>query len=748
MINLFNEKDLSKNIEKMHGAIEANFYVTAGEKCKVIGIQDGTFPDFGHHVRKEMGGVWVHPIKLMDGFWSKINDKWLIANKYQTLPYGNIFYYNEEDLEIERFQFAPDSVKGFVLQYKFKNISDCDKTIEFDTIFRFDISPVWFSEQIGIQDGIDSARFDDDKKIIISKDGLNEWYSVIDCSIELNKNAIELTRAHIGYIETAGKGYSASVSNKIEIKANSNLTLQFYISGSWHNEIEAIEECNKLKQTYQILLEEKIKRYENIKNSFNLTTSDIIFDKQYEWVKYNNDWLIQDSDEFGRAPAAGIPEYPWWFGCDNSYSLQGMLALGYYDLVKQTLKLLHDYSNKINGNGRIVHEITTFGGISNPGNTQETAHYITTVYKYLKWSGDLETVKELYPYCQKGIEWLMEMDDDNDLLPSGYGIIEIQGLNVELIDTAVYTCEALFNMHEISILLENENKDYLEKATRLKEIINTKLWNEEENLYVDAVGKVEEVLKRIPLITAQFERDGNKLDSKYAIYLDKQEQKIGRLDPQQEISFILNKNWVINTPMETKLADKDKAIKALNTMLSEDFVGEYGVYLSGFSNKHIMTISTGVQAVSEGRYKRCDNALSLLEKMMNTMGEVMPGAINEMSPNYGCFVQEWTIYSVMVPIIECFIGIKPNVVNKEIIIDPCIPNKWNRLTMSNMKVGDNIIHFDFSRTAEIETYIISNEGSNIITFINNNYKKVKLNGVVVNKIPKLGVGTFVIEIKE
>ncbi|ONI41538.1 hypothetical protein AN396_03435 [Candidatus Epulonipiscium fishelsonii] len=58
--------------------------------------------------------------------------------------------------------------------------------------------------------------------------------------------------------------YSASVSNKIEIKANSNLTLQFYISGSWHNEIEAIEECNKLKHKLIKYLEEKIKRYEKI----------------------------------------------------------------------------------------------------------------------------------------------------------------------------------------------------------------------------------------------------------------------------------------------------------------------------------------------------------------------------------------------------------------------------------------------------------------------------------------------------
>ncbi|MFT6971139.1 MAG: hypothetical protein ACJAXX_001708, partial [Roseivirga sp.] len=29
---------------------------------------NGNFPDLGWHVAGEMGGIWTHPIKLMDGF--------------------------------------------------------------------------------------------------------------------------------------------------------------------------------------------------------------------------------------------------------------------------------------------------------------------------------------------------------------------------------------------------------------------------------------------------------------------------------------------------------------------------------------------------------------------------------------------------------------------------------------------------------------------------------------------------------
>src|SRR5687768_4739871 len=43
-------------------------FITAGDRLYLVGHQDGTFPDLGWHVTGEMGGVWDHPIKLLDGF--------------------------------------------------------------------------------------------------------------------------------------------------------------------------------------------------------------------------------------------------------------------------------------------------------------------------------------------------------------------------------------------------------------------------------------------------------------------------------------------------------------------------------------------------------------------------------------------------------------------------------------------------------------------------------------------------------
>ena len=49
-------------------------YVTAGTRTYLIGTQDGNFPDMGEHMPGEMGGVWLHPIKLVDGFQATISE--------------------------------------------------------------------------------------------------------------------------------------------------------------------------------------------------------------------------------------------------------------------------------------------------------------------------------------------------------------------------------------------------------------------------------------------------------------------------------------------------------------------------------------------------------------------------------------------------------------------------------------------------------------------------------------------------
>src|SRR5919109_53536 len=75
-------------------------YVTAGDRTYLIGTQDGNFHDMGSHVPGEMGGLWLHPIKLMDGFWAKVTDvgsnqevALSESAEFVNYPYGSRFRY-------------------------------------------------------------------------------------------------------------------------------------------------------------------------------------------------------------------------------------------------------------------------------------------------------------------------------------------------------------------------------------------------------------------------------------------------------------------------------------------------------------------------------------------------------------------------------------------------------------------------------------------------------------------------------
>src|SRR5256714_10427456 len=127
--------------------------------------------------------------------------------------------------------------------------------------------------------------------------------------------------------------------------------------------------------SYAILVEQKQRHYASIIDRAILRIPDLRLQEVYNWVRVNAEWLVRDVPGIGRGVGGGLMEYPWWFGTET-YSVQALIATGDFDLAEQTLRLLNNQSMKTNGNGRIVHEVTTNGVVSNPGNTQETAQFI------------------------------------------------------------------------------------------------------------------------------------------------------------------------------------------------------------------------------------------------------------------------------------------------------------------------------------------------------------------------------------
>ena len=144
-------------------------FVTAGNRVYMVGHQDGSFPELGWHIKGEMGGIWNHPIKLMDGFtaeliWKDASKTLNQSDSFINYPTTNKHTYtlSDQNLSIERWQFVPDNKEGMVVQYRIENTSADKQEFEFKFSGQSDLRPTWLGERTQMIDGKDEATYNPD----------------------------------------------------------------------------------------------------------------------------------------------------------------------------------------------------------------------------------------------------------------------------------------------------------------------------------------------------------------------------------------------------------------------------------------------------------------------------------------------------------------------------------------------------------------------------------------------------------
>jgi glycogen debranching enzyme len=716
-VNNENFKTLSQNSPRILGttAYLNSPYVTAGNRVYMVGHQDGTFPEIGWHIKGEMGGIWNHPIKLMDGFKVDINiDNEIIplekAAVFTNFPFANQHLYElkNNNLTIERWQFVPDDEEGIVVQFILKNLDTKAQNFTLDFTGYSDLRPTWLGERTNMIDAPDKAVYNAEKDSWVIKDDTNPWFVTFGSS---NKSTSKKTAAY----HYSGKGTAAMLSYDINLSAKEEKTIAFVIAGSYTSENEALATYKNIQENNLDYFIEKQLRYQQLASQSKLTIPDKQLQETFEWLKYNSDWLVRTVPEIGSGITAGIPDYPWWFGVDSEYALKGYMAIGQKDAVYNTIQLLDSLSEVTNGNGRIIHEVSTNGAVFNKGNINETPQFASLIWEIYQWNGDKAFLEKYFPTIEKGLTWLLKENDANgNLFPDGFGMMEIHGLDSEMIDVAVYTQRAFSDASKMASILDKKAlaQEYEKTASLLKNKINAEFWSEEFNSYADFIGTDQQALHLIEdaIIRA------DTLNKPWSVAELQQTKKSISDNPSKEPRpFVLHHNWVVNTPMEMKIADPDKAIRALKT--AEQFVNPFGVFVTGIDRDEsagsddgsfkgskifsytgaVMTLPTGVQAIAENNYGRPNDALNYLKRMSRTFSYALPGSMYEVSPDYGMIAQAWNIYSFAIPIVQQFFGIQPQAAQKKITISPQMPDEWNEASLENVLVSDNAISIFYEK---------------------------------------------------
>jgi glycogen debranching enzyme len=754
------------NTESIKGKSQhlATPYNTTGDQLYMVGNQDGTFPDLGWHVKGEMGGIWHHPIKLLDGFEASISfdnqhlhlDK---ADAFINYPFGNKQLYTtiSDKIIIERVQFVPDEMGVVYIEYVLKNKTNKPIQLNFDITTIANLMPVWLGERTGMIDSKDLSQYDSKKRYWVVKDTKNPWYVVYGSPLE-GKNMTDLgSKSNKPNTSITRTQYS------MMIQPNGVFYVPFIISGSAKSKEEATQAYFKVRSTAYELIQKKKKRLLQLDTKSKLTLNDKEVETAFRWLKYNSDWLTVNVSGMGKGMVAGLPDYPWWFGGDMAYSLKGLIASGRKDLTYSSIDLLQRVSEKNNGNGRIIHEVSTNGAVYNLGNVCETPQFASLIWDVYCWTGDKAFLNHYFPTIEKGLSWLVEKNDaDGNSIPDGSGMMEIHGLNSEMIDVAVYSQKAFADASKMAKLVGKESLSlaYQKRADLLKEKINTDFWVKEFNSYADFIGTKEQALQ---LADAAIVR-ADTLKNKWAVEeLKTAKQKIVSDTSRIKKGFVLYHNWVVNTPMETGIANKDQAISALNT--AQKFTNSYGMFVTGIdrneeavkeensfastANKKeftytgtVMTLPTGVQVVAENNYGRPDEAYQLLKKITKTFSYALPGSMYEVSPDYGMMTQAWNIYAFGESIVKQFFGIQPLAYKKEITISPSLPKVLTDGKIENVSVGTNEITLGFVQTIKEDQFVIKQKLADWITVFSQpkgKYKKWMVNNSVVH--PKL-VGDY------
>lgn len=750
--------------ESLKGKSEylASPFVAAGDRVYLIGHQNGSFPDLGWHVEGEMGGIWLHPIKLMDGFTASINvdgqsyclDK---AQSFTNYPFSNVLQFPLENsgLEVERMQFVPDGKEGMTILFRVKNVDKSEKSLQFQFNAYVDLMPVWLGERTDMIDQADAISYDEMTNTFSAKDGGNPWFAVWGTAegIPLSPQN-ELTCAY----SPKGNGAAAGFSLEVTLPADSEQIIPVFIAGSTESELKAMETLVDLRQNLDSDWFAKKKRYQELAGLAEIQIPDAELQHTFQWIKYNTDWLVRDVPGMGRGFGAGLQDYPWFFGVDSEYTIQGLIATGRKDLVYSTLELIHNLSEKNNGNGRIIHEVSTNGAVFNPGNINETPQWASTIWEVYRWTGDRKLLEKYFPSIEKGLDWLLrENDKDGNLLADGYGMMEIHGLKSEMIDVAAYSQKAFADAAKMAEILGKTelSKSYQQTSDALAMKINSDFWVQEFGSYADFIGTVDEALHLIDDAIVR----ADTLKKPWAVEeLKATKAKLSTLPKGQKQGFVLFHNWVVNTPMETGIADPEKAKIALAT--AKKYTNPFGTFVTGIDRDEkaenedgsfagsksfsytgaVMTLPTGVSAIGENNYGNPDQALDYLKRMTRSFGFALPGSMYEVSPDYGMFTQAWNMYSFGVPIVMQFFGIQPDAGNKVIHIRPQMPSAWKEASIQKVIVGDNEIKLSYVDKSGVRTIEVEQSQSKwgISIEIPEEFSKVKILGKEVSSDTKDG----------
>lgn len=722
------------------------------DRINLFGDIDGTFPDIGaaDFVENELNGVWLFPIKLVDGIWANVSvDGESIdlkkADKYNNYPHANqnIYELKEQGLRVERLNFCPDRHEGVVVEYTIVNTNNEEKNIQLSLTTKTDLLPIWPSADVGDFDAKDVADWDEDINAIVAKDEDNPWHAVIGSPLVPTSYSVGIEDQR--FEKTAGEnGVISAQTYTVKVPAQQRISIPFVIAGSYYNHTHARKTFIRLGSEYKKLFDQKKQRLADKLQYSRISLPDKKVETDFMWNKFVIDWLVSEVPEYkgtniGRGLTGNLPVWTYWFTLDSGGAIPSLLAQGEFELAKKTMKLLAP-------EGTIVSSVNP-NGFAHIGDPAEIGLFIYTIWDIYQWTGDVAYVHSLYPTIQRGLVLITERDSDGDGLPEGQGQVEHEAYSMELLDNAVYTQRAFDTAAKMAALVgDTENvSTYTAMAEKVKEKIETLFWQEDKGIYADVVatpaqlsepwssayGASYSTLQKmqdpaidlesidpdsLPTRLGQLINDWSEgLLPEEMEYLTELNEEIQKMENQQtKRAWSILNTALLATPMEAGIASPEHARRGLSDS-------------SKLAHEHVHPeFSDPAIVVGYAKYDQPEGAMQFIQKLQKRTSALYANANSN------------DFYGLSYPVVAYFFGIQPDAANKKITVRPRPPQAWGDMSIENVKVGNTYLSVKREKKGSAFAYTIMVEDPSwTVTFIPPEEGEHMVNGEMVQGAKEL-----------
>jgi hypothetical protein len=715
-------------------------YVAAGDRAYVVGVQDGSQvpavsldPNrgMGWHITGQMGGVWAHPIKLLHQFQFFLNGNLLPAATKFVSGEGYVLLElpTTNGLEISETQFAPDGLPVVLVGVQLRNSSPSVASFTLAIQAESELIPAYpWSGTTPTSESLhdppnpaDQVSFDSTLGALqffqtATQYGRIAWYALVSAALDPQDRETGFQFLAASFPPTASKhnGATGNLKYQVNLKGKSSTTVWFAIAGSNVDKSEAIGALTMALASPDELLRDKISGRQQLLSQAQIQVPDADIQAAFDWGKLNladmqrtvRDMMVRDTMEGKVYPAplgsfpllsgfgAGYPDYPWFFGTDAAYSTFSLSAIGQWQEAKNHIDTIRQVSQLVNGStGKVIHECVTdgsiyFGTIAQNGDVNETAEFATSVATLWRWSGDNSVRDDNYDFIKAGLNYittkLVTASLNPDGWPEGAGMVEANGMGATKLDVAVYTIRALNDLAEMADSKgDSATRDSaVMAASALMNKFRQDWWIPSQGLFADSLALSQKVLT-----------DPN--------------ATLGTMPGYTQLEQLF---WINATPMETSFALVGDAAMAFPQLESSTFTGTTGFWQQGQSlpaiqgSRQASAVNTGVMAIAEANYGRMDQSLRYVQFVADELDVEQPGALPELfdSPDYKYFsggnpfggamvMQAWSSYGIHWPLVELYLGIKPDAPAKTLAVVPDLPGSWRELSIDHLRVGSDQI---------------------------------------------------------